>query len=80
MECSNNFVFVGAEIKTGKSSIRSKLTKKKVSCPYSDDVGVASLGAVCLAALCLQCIVSTRTLHCTPNQLNISERDVTCNM
>ena len=30
VECSNNFVFVGAEIKTGKSSIRSKQTKKKV--------------------------------------------------
>ena len=30
MECSNNFVFVGAEIKTGKSSIRSKQSKKKV--------------------------------------------------
>ena len=31
MECSNNFVFVGAEIKTGKSSIRSKQSKKKVN-------------------------------------------------
>ena len=30
VECSNNFVFVGAEIKTGKSSIRSKQSKKKV--------------------------------------------------
>ena len=31
VECSNNFVFVGAEIKTGKSSIRSKQSKKKVN-------------------------------------------------
>ena len=30
VEASNNFVFVGAEIKTGKSSIRSKQSKKKV--------------------------------------------------
>ena len=30
LECSNNFVFVGAEIKTGKSSIRSKQKPKKV--------------------------------------------------
>ena len=28
VECSNNFVFVGAEIRTGKSSIRSKQSKK----------------------------------------------------
>ena len=31
VEASNNFVFVGAEIKTGKSSIRSKLSQRKVS-------------------------------------------------
>ena len=31
VECTNNFVFVGAEIRTGKSSIRSKQSKRKVS-------------------------------------------------
>ena len=31
VECSNNFVFVGAEIRTGKSSIRSRQSKRKVS-------------------------------------------------
>ena len=30
-QSSNNFVFVGAEIRTGKSSIRSKPKTKKVS-------------------------------------------------
>lgn len=31
VEASNNFVFVGAEIRTGKSTIRSKQSKRKVS-------------------------------------------------
>jgi len=40
VECSNNFVFVGAEIKTGKSSIRSKLTKKKLNISFNDKTEV----------------------------------------
>ena len=31
VEASNNFVFVGAEIRTGKSTLRSKQSKRKVS-------------------------------------------------
>ena len=37
VEASNNFVFVGAEIRTGKSSLRSKQpVKKKVTIFYLD--------------------------------------------
>ena len=37
VEASNNFVFVGAEIRTGKSSLRSKQpAKKKVTILYVD--------------------------------------------
>merc|ERR1711988_1130710 len=40
VECSNNFVFVGAEIKTGKSSIRSKLSKRKLNISFNDKTEV----------------------------------------
>ena len=38
VEASNNFVFVGAEIKTGKSSIRTKQSKRKVSIEFINDL------------------------------------------
>merc|ERR1712203_410039 len=40
VEASNNFVFVGAEIKTGKSSIRSKQSKKKLNISFNDKTEV----------------------------------------
>ena len=35
VEASNNFVFVGAEIRTGKSTIRSKQSKRKVGIQHT---------------------------------------------
>ena len=43
VEASNNFVFVGAEIRTGKSTIRSKQSKRKVSTQSGKQVDVQSL-------------------------------------
>merc|ERR1712029_68721 len=40
VECSNNFVFVGAEIRTGKSSIRSKQSKRKLNISFNDKTEV----------------------------------------
>ena len=43
VECSNNFVFVGAEIRTGKSSIRSKQSKRKVSIQGRQTKGILAM-------------------------------------
>ena len=43
VEASNNFVFVGAEIRTGKSTIRSKQSKRKVSTQSGKQVDVQLL-------------------------------------
>jgi len=40
VECSNNFVFVGAEIRTGKSSIRSRQSKRKLNITFNDKTEV----------------------------------------
>lgn len=40
VEASNTFVFVGAEIKTGKSSLRSKQSKKKLNISFNDKTEV----------------------------------------
>lgn len=40
VEASNNFVFVGAEIRTGKSTIRSKQSKRKLNITFNDKTEV----------------------------------------
>ena len=51
VEASNNFVFVGAEIRTGKSTIRSKQSKRKVS---------ISLGNKLMFNHCIACLACRR--------------------
>ena len=74
VECSNNFVFVGAEIKTGKSSIRSKLSKRKVSVSC-ERVSAASV-AWLLAAVCLHCPYKDIGMNLTGSV----DRSTVCNL
>ena len=57
VEASNNFVFVGAEIRTGKSTIRSKQSKRKVSISLGNKLMFNHCNA-CLAYRRANCLSS----------------------